>query len=91
MPAVGGHMTPLKAIRAKCLDCSAYSAQEVRLCPVEKCALYPWRFGKRPSTIQKRKQLKKPLVLQGTVGNSDVLMDTIHTAQAEELHGITEE
>lgn len=40
-------MTPMKAIRAKCLDCCG-SSREVRLCTVEKCPLYPYRFGKRP-------------------------------------------
>lgn len=41
-------LTPRKAIRAKCLDCCCGSANEVRLCPVQKCPLYPHRFGKRP-------------------------------------------
>lgn len=41
-------MTPMKAIRAKCLDCCCGSFQKVRLCMVEKCPLYPYRFGKRP-------------------------------------------
>lgn len=40
--------SPLKAIRAKCLDCSCGSSNEVKLCPVTKCALYPFRFGKNP-------------------------------------------
>ncbi len=40
-------LTPLKAIRAKCLDCSCGSSKEVRNCPIEKCPLYPHRFGKR--------------------------------------------
>ncbi len=40
-------MTPMKAIRAKCLDCCGTS-HEVRLCTIEKCPLYPYRFGKRP-------------------------------------------
>ena len=42
-------MTPLKAIREKCLDCCCGSAQEVRLCTCEKCALYRFRFGKNPN------------------------------------------
>lgn len=41
-------LRPLKAIRAKCLDCCCGVAQEVRLCQVENCPLYPYRFGKRP-------------------------------------------
>lgn len=41
-------LTPVKAIRAKCLDCCCQQAQEVRLCPCKNCALYPYRMGKRP-------------------------------------------
>ena len=41
--------TPIKAMRAKCLDCCCGSPKEVRLCPVKECALYPYRFGKRPT------------------------------------------
>ena len=41
-------MTPMKAIRAKCLDCN-YTANEVRLCPCTDCALWPFRLGKNPN------------------------------------------
>ena len=41
--------TPLKSIRKKCLDCTAGSRKEIRLCTVIQCALYPYRFGKRPT------------------------------------------
>ena len=40
-------MTPMKAIRAKCLEC-AESMAEVRECPVKDCSLYPFRMGHRP-------------------------------------------
>ena len=43
-------LRPLKAIRAKCLDCSGESAFEVRRCPIQSCPLWPYRFGKRPTT-----------------------------------------
>lgn len=42
-------MTPVKAIRAKCLDCCCGSAKEVRLCPVYGCPLYPFRMGHNPN------------------------------------------
>lgn len=42
-------ISPLKAIRLKCLDCSCGSPNEVKLCPVEKCPLYPFRLGKNPN------------------------------------------
>lgn len=41
-------LTPIKAIRAKCLDCCCGQAKEVRECTVKKCSLYPYRMGKRP-------------------------------------------
>ena len=41
-------MTPLKAIRLKCLECSAGSIKEVRLCPVRNCELYQYRMGHNP-------------------------------------------
>lgn len=42
-------MTPVKAIRAKCLDCCCGSAKEVRLCPAQDCPLYPFRIGHNPN------------------------------------------
>lgn len=41
-------MTPMKAIRAKCLDCNS-TAHEVKLCPCTDCALWPFRLGKNPN------------------------------------------
>ena len=40
--------SPIKAIREKCIDCCGGSVYEVKLCPVTKCALHPFRFGKNP-------------------------------------------
>lgn len=42
-------LTPMKAIRAKCLDCCCWNVNEVRLCPVRDCALYPYRDGHNPA------------------------------------------
>lgn len=47
--------TPLKALRAKCMDCAGGSTKEVRLCPATDCPSWQWRFGKRPETIAKRR------------------------------------
>lgn len=38
-------VSPLKAIRLKCLDCSCNSSEEVRECFAKKCPLYQYRFG----------------------------------------------
>ncbi len=35
----------LKAVRERCLDCSAYSPYEVKMCVMPQCSLYPYRFG----------------------------------------------
>ncbi|WHZ30063.1 MAG: hypothetical protein OJF51_004865 [Nitrospira sp.] len=47
-------LTPLKAIRAKCLDCSCYQPKEVRECRIMTCSLWPYRLGHRPATLEKK-------------------------------------
>jgi hypothetical protein len=42
-------ITPMKAIRLKCLDCCCGSAHEVKLCAATQCPLYPFREGKNPN------------------------------------------
>jgi hypothetical protein len=39
-------VTPLKAIRARCLDCNAGNDAEVRRCEITDCALHRLRMGK---------------------------------------------
>ena len=41
-------MSALKAIRLKCLDCCCGSSNEVKLCTVSRCPLYPFREGHNP-------------------------------------------
>ena len=41
-------LTPIKAIRAKCLDCCCGQKKEVKLCPSTSCPIYPYRMGHRP-------------------------------------------
>lgn len=41
-------LTPMRAIRAKCIDCCCGQKNEVRLCPCTDCPLYPYRMGRRP-------------------------------------------
>lgn len=41
-------LTPIKAIRAKCLDCCCGNSNEVKLCTCTGCALYPYREGHNP-------------------------------------------
>ena len=42
-------LTPLRSIRAKCLDCVSQQPMEVRLCPSEDCPLWPYRMGHNPN------------------------------------------
>ena len=44
---------PIKAIRAKCLDCN-YTSSEVAQCPCTDCAFWPFRFGKNPYRIKRK-------------------------------------
>lgn len=39
---------PVKAIKEKCLECCCWQANEVKMCTVERCPLYPFRLGKNP-------------------------------------------
>jgi len=39
--------SPLKTIRKHCLECNG-TANEVKLCTVTRCLLYPYRFGTDP-------------------------------------------
>lgn len=43
-------LTPLKAIRAKCRDCTCNQVVEIRECPITDCPLYEYRMGHRPKT-----------------------------------------
>ncbi len=42
-------VTPLRAIRLKCLDCTCQKSVEVKLCPIDNCPLFGYRFGRNPS------------------------------------------
>lgn len=50
-------ITPLRAIKTHCLECSGYEKKQVRECVVNNCVLFPFRQGKNPnrkgSTITK--------------------------------------
>lgn len=60
-------LTPIKAIRAKCLDCMCDQVAEVKNCPIETCPLYPFRMGHNPNigkrelTDEQRQAMKERL------------------------------
>lgn len=45
-----GHkpMNPLKALRARCLDCCCHQESEVRKCTAVTCPSWPFRMGSNP-------------------------------------------
>ncbi|GIU70440.1 MAG: hypothetical protein KatS3mg002_1676 [Candidatus Woesearchaeota archaeon] len=42
-------LTPIKAIRKHCLECSSGIPSEVKNCIITDCPLYPFRLGKNPN------------------------------------------
>lgn len=40
--AFGQACSPRQAIKAKCLDCSGFDREEVRVCRVTVCPFWPW-------------------------------------------------
>jgi len=50
-------LTPVKAMRAKCLDCMCGVSNEVKLCTIPECPIYPYRFGRRPEGSYKKRIL----------------------------------
>ena len=45
---IGRMVSPLAAIKRKCLDCSAGNVYEAQNCQCTGCAIYPFRFGRNP-------------------------------------------
>ena len=56
-------LTPMKAFRAKCLDCSGGSWFEVKHCPINHCPLWPYRFGKRPRVDSEEERVHRAMGL----------------------------
>ena len=49
------HLSAMKALRARCLDCCAGNSAEVRKCVATDCPSWPFRMGKYPKA---RKELR---------------------------------
>lgn len=52
-------LTPMRAIRLKCLECSNNQFSEVRECNVKTCPLYCYRSGHRPKDEQFTAEVEK--------------------------------
>ncbi len=51
-------LTPIKAIRAKCVDCCCGQLAEVRNCQITKCTLHHYRMGRRPKKESEQLEAK---------------------------------
>ncbi len=52
-------LTPIKAIRKNCLECSGGLSNVVKWCPCDgvhstRCHLWPYRFGMRPDSVRRK-------------------------------------
>lgn len=61
-------LTPLKAIKKHCLECSGFEKKQVRECVIKDCVLYEYRLGKNPnrkgSTIKKLSAFSSQLLVK---------------------------
>ncbi len=48
------NLTPMKAIRKKCLDCCCWQFNEVKLCEITLCPLWPYRTGHKAENDDSR-------------------------------------
>lgn len=62
-----GHepMSPMQAIRARCLDCCGYHEKEVALCPAVDCPSWPFRMGsdpwRKPASTARREAARRTM------------------------------
>lgn len=73
-------LTPIKAIRAKCLDCCCGSMKEVELCPCPGCSLRPFRFGKNPYRTPRTYTQEQKSALKARLSRS------VPTTAGKEMH-----
>ena len=66
---LGFQLEPMKAIRAKCIECSGRSRAEVRKCQVTSCRSYPLRMGHRPQPKDKGSKEAQVALVQGSIDN----------------------
>jgi hypothetical protein len=59
-----GHdpMSPLQALRARCVDCCAYQEKEVALCPAVQCPSWPFRVAwRKPASTAQREAARQTM------------------------------
>jgi hypothetical protein len=63
-------LTPIKAIRAKCLECCRGQRKEVRSCHITDCPIHPYRMGRRPARTEETPGLGN--TLSASRGGEDI-------------------
>ncbi len=63
-------ISPLKAIRLKCLDCCCGSSYEVKLCPCTNRPLYPFREGHNPFIAKRDYSAEQKQAIKERLANS---------------------
>ena len=61
----------LNVVRAKCLDCCMGQANEVKLCTITDCSLYPYRFGKDPNKGRVLTEEQKAAMARGRLKSKE--------------------
>lgn len=51
-------VSPIKALRLRCLECCAGQRDEVKLCECTKCPSWPYRFGKKTDGMKEYRPVK---------------------------------
>jgi hypothetical protein len=69
-----GGTSPLAAIRGKCVDCCGGQLAEVRLCPVTRCTLHPFRMGRRPKKAGQELSPEAKAALLSRLGGDRALL-----------------
>lgn len=60
-------LTPMRAIRAKCMDCCCGQEREIRFCPMEDCPLWIFRFGKNPNIRREATEKQREKARQNAI------------------------
>ena len=78
-------ISPLKAIRLKCLDCCCGSSNEVKLCPCTNCSLYPFRDGHNPFVTKREYTDEEKQAIKERLANSrlSAAKEKSHNASSE--------
>lgn len=71
-------ISPLKAIRAKCLDCVGGGPSDVKDCDPasDNCALWPFRFGTNPNYSEATRQACRQRRLNSLLKNAKLRADS---------------